>query len=345
MSAESRFILSMRQDKHACFIFAKKMAAAANAKGLYEYVVNEIPVILLSLPTGAVTEANAAKVMNDTAKFRDQQEKVATLTFTFTSWIHEEVISMIMILMKHELIATLDCRDIYQGFVKSFCSLTEEQYASNLELLRRAWKEGMSIGKHIIDHMNVRAILDLARTPHPQEMQIEEMLHTLRELSKAEKMGHVMRQIATEFKALEGVAANAKFRTYCNLLVVADEERRFGAISPLAGTVAIEKIKTVEEPKLSDTQIMLDAINKLVAATTAAAAKKSAPAAGGKDAKDNRTARDEAYAMEIHAKYGNGKYPPEANCPAHPGNAKRTCSHSWRECKLFSFVPSNEKKK
>jgi hypothetical protein len=347
MSAEVKFTLAMRQDKHACFNLTKKMAAAANAKGLYEYVVNETPTPLYAKPSGAVTEANAAKNMADTAKYRDQQEKVGALTFQIMGMMAENVIEMIVIMMKLDLSVTLDCRDLYQGFLKTFCALTDEQYAQHLELLRKPWKPGMSVGKHIMEHMNVRSILNLARPAHSQDMQIQEMLHSLRELGKPGSMGGViLKQIAQDFSKIDGIEDGAKFRTYCTLVVTADEERQFGDMSPLAGMIEVEKVKVVDDSKtITDTQMMIEAINKLVAVTTNAIASNAMKGAAGESDRSIRTLRKQKLAAEMQEKYGNGKYPTAAPCPAHPGNAKNPCTHTWGECKLFLFSPTVGKKK
>ena len=350
MSSESgKFTLAMRHDKFACANLKDRMAAAANAKGLYDNVVREVPIPFLTLSTVVVTPANAAAVATDNTNFRDQERRAGELTYEYVKMLDPEVIELLKTMMNHDLGDTLDCQDIYAGFVKKFCSLTEEQYANYLELLREKYVVGKSLTTHIMRHMRIRSILNGAKTAHPQDMQIGELLHSVREMKDARVMGHVMTQIATEYRELvaddaaERIPENKKFRTYCNLLLSADEQRRFGDYSPEVGALAVEKVKVVEESvKLTETQSLLEAINKLVAATTAAVAKKAAP--GGSD-RSNRALRMETLAAEMQTKYGNGKYPLASPCPAHPGSSKHPCTHTWGECKLFLFVPDHGKKK
>lgn len=347
MSTESgRFTLAMRQDKHACANLRNRMAAAASAKGLYDNVVKDVPTPFLTLSTVAVTPANAAAVATDNTNFRDQERRAGELTYEYMKMIDIEVIELLKTLMNHDLGDTLDCQDIYSGFVKKFCSLTEEQYSNYIELLREKYIVGKSITAHIMKHMRVRNILNGAKTAHPQDMQIGELLHSVREMTDARVMGHVMAQIAAEYRTIVGDEENPipeekKFRTYCNLIMEADEQRRFGNYSPEIGA-PVEKVKVVEDEKITETQSLLEAINKLVAATTAAVAKKAVP--GGFD-RSSRAARMETLAAEMQAKYGNGKYPLASPCPAHPGSSKHPCTHTWGECKLFLFVPDNGKKK
>jgi hypothetical protein len=352
MSAESgKFTLAMRQDKHACANLLDKMAAAANAKGLYEQVVREVSTPFLTLSTVVVTPANAAGVATDNTNFRDQERRAGELTYEYFKLIDIEVIELIKTLMNYDLGDTLDCRDIYSGFLKYFCSLTDEQFANYLELLREKYVVGNSMTMHVMKHLRIRGILNGAKPAHPQDMQIGELLHSVREMANARVMGHVMAQIATDFHARIATDAAAavripeakQFRTYCNMLMEADNQRRFGDFSPEIGAARVEKVKTVEESaKLTETQTLLEAINKLVTATTAALAKKAAP--GGFD-RSNRAQRTETLAAEMQAKYGNGKYPLASPCPAHPGNSKHPCTHTWGECKLFLFVPDHGKKK
>ena len=350
MSAESgKFTLAMRQDKHACANLRDRMAAAANAKGLYDNVVRDVPIPFLTLSTVVVTPANAAAVATDNTNFRDQERRAGELTYEYIKLIDSEVIEIIKTTMNHDLGDTLDCQDIYSGFVKRFCSLTEDQYANYLELLREKYVVGKSLTTHIMRHMRIRSILNSAKQPHPQDMQIGEMLHSVREMKDARIMGHVMSQIAADYRILvaddaaERIPEDKKFRTYCNMLLAADEQRRFGDFSPEVGAVPAEKVKTVEETvKLTETQHLLEAINKLVAATTAAVTKRAVP--GGSD-RSSRALRTETLAAEMQAKYGNGKYPLASPCPAHPGSSKHPCTHTWGECKLFLFVPEHGKKK
>jgi hypothetical protein len=300
----------------------------------------------MTLSTVVVTPANAAAVATDNTNFRDQERRAGALTYEYVKMLDPEVIELIKTSMNHDLGDTLDCRDIYTGFVKKFCSLTEDQYANYLELLREKYVVGKSFTTHIMKHMRVRSILNSAKAAHPQDMQIGELLHSVRDMKDARIMGHVMTQIAAEYRALVDapgrIPEDRKFRTYCNLLLDADEQRRFGDYSPEVGAAPVEKVKTVEEIKLTETQTLLEAINKLVAATTAAVAKKAAP---GRSDKSNRALRMETLAAEMQAKYGNGKYPLASPCPAHPGSIKYPCMHTWGECKLFLFVPDHGKKK
>lgn len=350
----------MRQDKHACANLLYRMAAAANAKGLYDNVCKDVPTPFLTISTVAVTPANAAAVATENTSFRDQERRAGELTYEYFKMVDPEVIELIKTLMNHDLGDTLDSRDIYLGFAKKFCSLTDEQFADYYERLREKFVMGTSLTTHIMRHMRIRAILNGAKTPHSQDMQIAELRHSIREMSNARVMGHVMAQIDADFRAkiaddvpvAEKIPEDKQFRAYCNMLMEADNQRRFGDFSPEIGAdhhqpnpgaARVEKVKTVEESaKLTETQVLLEAINKLVTATTAALAKKAAP--GGFD-RSNRAQRTETLAAEMQAKHGNGKYPLASPCPAHPGSSKHPCTHTWGECKLFLFVPDHGKKK
>ena len=361
MSAESgKFTLAMRQDKHECAILLHKMAAAADAKGLFDNVCKEEPTPFLTMSTLAANTANAHTIANENASFRDQERRAGELTYEYFKMVDAEVIELMKTLLNLDLGDTLEARDIYLGVAKKFCSLTEQQFAEYLERLREKYVVGTSLTKHIMKHMRIRSILNGAKKPHEQDMQIAELLHTVRDLSDARVMGHVMDQIAADFRTQSAddaddavrIPKDKQFRAYCNLLLEADNKRRFGDFSPEIGAeqqkpnpgaYRMEKVKTVEESdKLTETQVLLEAINKLVTATTAALVKKAAP--GGFD-RSNRAQRTETLAAEMQAKYGNGKYPLAAPCPAHPGNSKHPCTHTWGECKLFLFVPNHGKKK
>ena len=352
MSAESKkFTLAMRQDKHECANLLDKMAAAASAKGLYNNVCKDDPTPFLTISTAAVTDVNEAAVNTHNTNFRDQERRAGELTYEYIKMVDPDVIQLIKTLMNHDLGDTLDCQDIYSGFAKKFCSLSDEQYADYYERMREKYVVGTSLTTHVMKHMKIRNILNGAKTPHSQDMQITELRHSVRDMAKPGVTGIVMAQIDATFRertaanapASTRILANNQFRAYCNLLIEADNDRKFGDFSPEIGAAHAEKVKTIEDSaKLTETQVLLEAINKLVTATTAALAKKTAP--GGFD-RSSRAQRTEALAAEMQAKYGNGKYPIAAPCPAHPGSSKHPCTHTWGECKLLLFVPDHGKKK
>ena len=184
-SSASAKQFQMDDGRKRSFEVLKKLGEIAQSKGLWDFVNAEADPILHVRPDPEEvggTAATKAK-FDDKVKLAEEQAKsIAAVMLAYREMISTDAMDYMLTYTCTSVLVSLNPRDIYGKFKKTFCELNPDEVYATQIALQTQFVLGTSALEHGMKHSTTRDMFELSGANTPQTMQVREFKLTLRAL-------------------------------------------------------------------------------------------------------------------------------------------------------------------
>ena len=297
------------------------------------------------VPAANLTDAQLKVHIETTKLYKAQQKDLAELATYMRDSLTEDTYLTLVTSTANELNAYLDAREMYVEFSKIFIQVCGEDLNKVLKNSRKLFVPGQSLTKHVVEHVQYRAQITLARGRGTVQSEVDDLVETLQNSNTPETCDRTINEIKDESELEAEDEPGKLFKIFVKNLLKYDRNKKFGlksclpsetnhgaAHSKVETETSIAKLDMVKErvPE-SDMTRILKLLEAVVVGKTG----------GGVYNRPNPHTKEAVKAAREKWKHVDL----EDDCPVHPGNPpKFPCTHAWGKCSSYTGIPFTVRK-